>query len=92
MRNLGLDPDLMMMRIEDVIIKTIISIEDKLYKASEKYVPFRNNCFQLLGFDILIDSKLNPWLIEVTKNQPVHSSPTTNAPKLTKSTQKLIFV
>lgn len=29
------------------------------------YVPYRNNCFELLGFDILIDDNLNPWLLEV---------------------------
>lgn len=66
MVNLGLDTDAMMMKIEDVIIKTIISIENKMFKACEKYVPYRNNCFQLFGFDILIDSKLDPWLIEVS--------------------------
>ena len=28
-------------------------------------VPHRNNCFQLFGFDIMIDDELNPWLLEV---------------------------
>lgn len=36
-----------------------------IFNACEQYVPFRNNCFELLGFDILIDNQLNPWLLEV---------------------------
>lgn len=31
----------------------------------EQYVPHAQNCFELLGFDILIDNNLDPWLLEV---------------------------
>lgn len=29
------------------------------------HVPNRLNCFQLFGFDVMIDANLNPWLLEV---------------------------
>lgn len=52
-------------RIEDLAIKTIISTEAIVFNAFEMGVPYRNNCFELFGFDILIDSNLKPWLLEV---------------------------
>lgn len=52
-------------KIEDIIIKTILSVEPIIFSAVEQYVPNRNNCFELLGFDILLDNNLDPWLLEV---------------------------
>ena len=48
-----------------MIVKTIISIENTIYGSFEMQVPFRNNCFEVFGFDVLIDENLKPWLLEV---------------------------
>ena len=52
-------------KIDDIVVKTILSAETILNNAFEMFVPHRNNCFELLGFDILIDDTLRPWLLEV---------------------------
>ena len=43
----------------------MLSAEPFMFQAMNSHVPHRDNCFELLGFDILIDSLLEPWLIEV---------------------------
>ena len=42
-------------KINDIIIKTIVSAESMIVNACEMFVPHRGNCFELLGFDVLID-------------------------------------
>ncbi len=65
LQKMGINHEKIFCDIDDVVVKTVLSIEQKLFSASEKYLKYRNNCFELLGFDILIDSDLKPWLLEV---------------------------
>ena len=34
----------------------------------QQYVPHRRNCYELFGFDVMLDSQLHPWLIEVNSS------------------------
>jgi len=47
-------------------------VEPLLQNGKEMYLPEDfahppnpSNCFELLGFDVLIDENLKPWLLEV---------------------------
>jgi len=55
--------------IQDLIIKTLQSVQ--------KIVTQDKHCFELYGFDVLIDDQLKPWLIEVNASP----SMTANTPQ-----------
>jgi len=41
--------------IYDVIIKSIIAVDHHIWNSIQKLSSWNNNCFELFGFDILID-------------------------------------
>lgn len=59
-----------------MIIKTIIAIQPTLviwYKASCKKSETSTKCYQILGFDVLLDESLKPWLLEINASPSLHA-------------------
>lgn len=61
----GVDIDLIWNRIYDMIIKTTLSIEKDVSSYTKEHFQKKSKCFELFGFDVLIDKELRPWLLEV---------------------------
>lgn len=66
---MGHDVDGMWDRIHDVILKTLFSVQPMLAHIYHTCQPDDLEaacCFELLGFDVILDHKLKPWVLEVT--------------------------
>mmetsp|Transcript_46291 Transcript_46291/g.107683 ORF Transcript_46291/g.107683 Transcript_46291/m.107683 type:complete len:937 (+) Transcript_46291:150-2960(+) len=65
LQHVGENVELMWTRIMDVIVKSLLSVQQSVSTATRETTVHESNCFELYGFDVLVDENLKPWLLEV---------------------------
>ncbi|XP_058814235.1 tubulin monoglutamylase TTLL4-like isoform X4 [Topomyia yanbarensis] len=75
----GIDTDRLWGALRNLVLRTILAGEGPIHAMSKLNVASKYNCYELFGIDVLLDSELVPWLLEVNISPSLHSASTLDA-------------
>ena len=61
-------------KIYDLCVKTCIAAESYITPKLHSIANYRSNCFELFGLDVILDTKLQPYLLEVNVSPSLNGS------------------
>jgi hypothetical protein len=70
----GIDYDKIFSQIRQIVVRSIISVQNSNANGIHAYVDNPKSCFELFGFDILLDKNLKAWLMEVNISPSLKTS------------------
>lgn len=89
LEDMGHDVEKIKNRIHGMIVKTLCAVQPSLahiYRSCQPDDPTNGMCFEILGLDVMLDTKLKPYIIEVN-----HSPSFTTDSPLDKEIKKRVI-
>lgn len=70
---MGISYDEVFKGIKQLCVKTLMAVEPQITTAM-RTAKHRSQSFEIYGFDVIMDQKLRPWLLEVNVAPSLSSS------------------
>ena len=64
----GIEFEPVFAQIKDLVIKTLLSVDQHIAPILGEHANARNACFEMFSFDIMLDEKMKAWVIKTSSD------------------------